>query len=38
MRGFEVRENLSRGPDLTLFGVLQALTDAFLRIGTGGGV
>jgi hypothetical protein len=38
MRGFKVREKLSRWPHLVLFCVLQALTDALLGIGTGGDV
>jgi len=36
MRGFEVSEKLSRGPEPTLFGVLKALTDALRGMGTGG--
>src|SRR5208283_2251406 len=34
MRGFEVREKLPRRPELALLGVLQALTDSLLGIGT----
>src|SRR4051812_5237276 len=35
MRGFKIREKLSSRSELTLFGVLQALSNALVRMGEG---
>ena len=38
MPGFKVLEKLPCRPDLPLFCVLQALSDALLRVGAGGNI
>jgi hypothetical protein len=38
MERFEVFEKLTRRADLTLFQVLQTLTNTFFRVGSGGNV
>jgi hypothetical protein len=38
MRGFELVEKLPRGPSLSFFRTLKALSDAFLGVGMGGNI
>ena len=38
MPGFKLFKKFLRGPNLSFFRVIQALTDAFLRIDTGGNI